>query len=358
MNEEHEFYSRQIILDEIGENGQKRLKLSRVLVIGAGGLGCPVLQYLVSAGVGTVGIVDFDTVSRSNLHRQVLYNYNSIGKNKAVEAQKRLSESNPFIEVIAHTDQLIPENAIDIIKEYDIIVDCTDNYESRYLINDACVLLGKPLVYAAIYKFEGQVAVFNLTNGPTYRCLHPNFPKEASMTNCEQSGVLGVLPGIIGTLQANEVLKLLLQIGEPLNGQLLTFSSLRNTTSIFRLKRIDHSVYAQNKALDSLEADEYKSLSCGTVREIEMEEFKQIAAVCQLVDVRELFEEPRVEELNALTISMSELEVRYSEIDPTIQTVIFCQHGIRSAAAINYLQEKYHFTNLTSLKGGIESYTG
>ena len=205
-------YSRHIILSEIRQEGQDKLNNSKVLVIGAGGLGCPVLQYLVAAGIGTVGIVDFDKVDISNLQRQVLFGTSSVGINKAIAAKKRLEDLNETINIYAIPEQLTTKNALQIFLDYDIIVDGTDNFSTRYLINDAALQLNKPVVYGAIYKFEGQVSVFNYNNGPSYRCLFPKPPQKGSIANCSEVGVLGVLPGIIGTMMANEVIKLILNL--------------------------------------------------------------------------------------------------------------------------------------------------
>lgn len=227
------YYSRQLLVDEIGIAGQLKLKQAKVLVVGAGGLGCPLLQYITAAGVGSIGIVDGDFVDISNLHRQILYDFNSIGKNKAIESKNKLKTLNPFIDIEAFPLSLESENAIEIIQNYDIIVDCSDNYATRFLVNDAGVLLQKIVVYGSIYRFEGQVSVFNLQNGPTYRCLFPELPTEESTTNCSLSGVIGVLPGIIGVLQANEVIKLITGIGDVLSGKLLVYNALNNTTDSF-----------------------------------------------------------------------------------------------------------------------------
>lgn len=201
-------YNRHIILSDVGQIGQDKLSKAKVLVVGAGGLGCPVLQYLTAAGIGELGIIDFDVVEESNLQRQILFGTSSLGTNKALAAKNRLEDLNPTIQINAYTEKLTSKNALELFKEYDIIVDGTDNFATRYLVNDAAILTNKPIVYGAIYKFEGQVSVFNYQNGPSYRCLFPNAPKEGSVANCSEVGVLGVLPGIIGTMMANEVLKI------------------------------------------------------------------------------------------------------------------------------------------------------
>ncbi len=356
--EENEIYSRQICLSEIGVEGQLKLKNSRVLVIGAGGLGCPVLQYLSAAGVGTIGIVDFDTVDKSNLQRQILFSYSSQGKNKATEAKKRLLENNPFVSIQTYTAGIHANNAIELLENYDIVVDCSDNYDTRYLINDACVLLDKPLVYAAIYKFEGQVSVFNFNNGPTYRCLYPKAPKSASIANCASTGVIGVLPGIIGTLQANEVLKMILEIGTTLSGKLLQYNALSNDFHTFALAKSEEDLYSELLQSKTLNSADYNTPSCsqndGVVQEISQEEFDSICLDdIQLIDVRELDEKPRLLNLNALQIPLGEIEMRVNEIDREKRTVVFCQSGIRSKKAIELLQTKYEFGELLNLKNGV-----
>ncbi|MGO3182144.1 MAG: ThiF family adenylyltransferase [Aequorivita sp.] len=219
-------YSRHLLLPEIGIAGQQKLLTSKVLVIGAGGLGCPLLQYLVAGGVGYIGIVDHDTVEKSNLIRQVLFGTSSLGKNKALAAKQRLNDLNPDVCIEAFSSQLTSKNALDLFKAYDIIVDGTDNFNTRYLVNDACVLTGRPLVSGSLYKFEGQVGVFNFEDGPTYRCAYPEAPKDNLRLSCSELGVLGVLPGIIGNLMANEIFKVILGIGEVLSGKILLYSAL------------------------------------------------------------------------------------------------------------------------------------
>ena len=230
-------YSRHIILSEIGQEGQNKLSKAKVLVIGAGGLGCPVLQYLTAAGIGCIGIVDFDIVEISNLQRQVLFGTSSLGENKAEAAKKRLEDLNDTISITAYSEKLTHKNAIDLFNQYDIIVDGTDNFATRYLVNDAAIITNKPLVFGAIYKFEGQVSVFNYNNGPSYRCLFPSPPKKDAIPNCSEIGVLGVLPGIIGNMQANEVLKIILGLGKVLSGELLCYNALNNQIVTLKIKR-------------------------------------------------------------------------------------------------------------------------
>jgi len=230
-------YSRHITLSEVGLIGQLKIAESKVLVIGAGGLGAPLLLYLTAAGVGTIGIVDFDTVSLSNLQRQVLFREQDLDLNKADIAKELLSTRNSELNITSYPVALTTSNALEIIKPYDIVVDCTDNFRTRYLINDACIKLNKPFVFAAIYKFEGQLSVFNYAGGPTYRCLFPTPPKAGEVPNCEEAGVMGVLPGILGTYQANEVLKMILNLGEVLSGKLVSINLLTNQQNSFQFRR-------------------------------------------------------------------------------------------------------------------------
>ncbi len=232
-----ERYSRHLKLTEIGVEGQEKLLSAKVLVIGAGGLGCPVLNYLVAAGVGTIGIIDDDFVEKSNLQRQVLFGINDIGQNKAIVAKRRLNELNSDVQIEPMTQRLTSKNALEIFEKYDIIVDGTDNFSTRYMVNDACVITGKPLVSASIYKFEGQVAVLNYQGSASYRCLFPKVPKPDLIPSCNKIGVLGVLPSIIGSLQANEVLKMILGLKNVLIGQLLVYSALDNSMNVFKIPR-------------------------------------------------------------------------------------------------------------------------
>lgn len=248
-NQEKARYSRHLALAEIGVNGQGKLKSATVLVVGAGGLGAPVLQYLAAAGVGTIGIIDDDLISESNLQRQVIYCESDIGKTKSVVASNHLKALNSYIRINAYTDKLKSSNVVEIFRPYDIIVDCTDNFGTRYLINDACFLLKKPMIYGSIHKFQGQVSVFHYptdanTSPPTYRCLYPSPPKPSTIQNCTEIGVLGVLPGIIGTLQANEAIKLITGIGEILAGKLFVFDALTMKSTLVG--------FAKNPASDSL----------------------------------------------------------------------------------------------------------
>lgn len=341
-------YSRHILLSEIGQKGQDQLMQAKVLVIGAGGLGCPVLQYLVAAGVGAIGIVDFDVVETSNLQRQILYGTSSLGENKALAAKSRLEDLNPTICITAYPIKLTSENALKLFKDYDIIVDGSDNFVTRYIINDVSVLTNKPVVYAAIYKFEGQVSVFNYKNGPTYRCLFPDPPKENTVANCSEVGVLGVLPGIIGTMQANEVLKIILDLGDVLSGKLLCYNS--KTTQISTLKIPKSNVNL--KALKDSFHISAKNASCPIeVQEISLAEALKMKNTC-FIDVRELHEFPQLSNPNIIQIPLEALAQNINQMNPQNTHILICQSGVRSISAVQILQ-KHHIKKCFSLKGGI-----
>lgn len=344
-------YSRHIILSEIGQTGQDSLGQAKVLVIGAGGLGCPVLQYLVAAGIGTVGIVDFDVVETSNLQRQILFGTSSLGKNKALAAKAKLEDLNPTISIKAYPIKLTSENAFVLFKDYDIIVDASDNFATRYIINDVSVVTNKPVVYAAIYKFEGQVSVFNYKNGPTYRCLFPNPPKANTISNCSEVGVLGVLPGIIGAMQANEVLKIILGFGDVLSGKLLCYNS--KTTQISTLKIPKSEIELINlKTLNEDFQNQDENTSCENkiqvISAIDVLKMKQP----YFIDVREQYESPKLIMPNLKQIPLSVLEQNINQINPHHTHIVICQSGVRSISAVQILQ-KHHIKNCFSLKGGV-----
>ena len=289
---------------------------------------------------------------RSNLQRQVLFGHSSIGQSKALEAKKRLEDINPHIQITAFNFKVDVENALELIEDYQIIVDCTDNYPTRYLLNDACVLMDKPLVYGAIHKFEGQVSVFNWKGGPTYRCLYPELPTSESIMDCSEGGVLGVLPGIIGVLQANEVIKMAAHLDEVLSGKILLYNSTSNTMKSFNVELKRSNYYDKLKATGKLDPTSY-FLSC----EINKDAFGSMAARFeQLVDVRELDELPRVESNHMHTIPLKELSERYNEIDTKKKTLVFCASGIRSANAISKLKELGLEIEIENLEGGINAY--
>ncbi|MFD1161999.1 HesA/MoeB/ThiF family protein [Hwangdonia seohaensis] len=351
-------YNRHIILSEIGQTGQDKISNAKVLVIGAGGLGCPVLQYLTAAGVGTIGIIDFDVVEISNLQRQVLFGKSSLGQNKAMAAKQRLEDLNNEISIIAYPEKLTHKNAINLFNQYDIIVDGTDNFATRYLSNDACLLTNKPLVFGAIYKFEGQVSVFNYNNGPSYRCLFPNPPKKDTIPNCSEIGVLGVLPGIIGSMQANEVLKIILNLGDVLSGKLLCYNAQTSKTFILKINRNEKII---NSVLNDKENFHKNDIDFNC--EIDADEVSITSILSkdniQFIDVREAHEQPKVENLEVTYMPLSTLKNNLNKIDLKKEKYLFCQSGIRSKKAVSILKA-LKIENCFSLKEGaaeiIETY--
>ena len=344
-------YNRHIILSEIGQIGQDKLSKAKVLVVGAGGLGCPVLQYLAAAGIGTLGIIDFDIVEESNLQRQVLFGASSLGENKALAAKKRLLDLNHSITINAYVEPLTYQNALDLCNAYDIIVDVTDNFETRYLINDACILTNTPLVFGAIYKFEGQVTVFNYQNGPSYRCLFPNPPKKDAIPNCSEIGVLGVLPGIIGTMQANEVLKIILGIGNTLSGKLFCFNALTLQNSIIKINRSEEQIenVLKHKATFNTkhlhEFCEFKPIEFSIHDVLKKENI-------QFIDVREPHETPKIVGHHITYIPLSQLNQSLDKIRLDQEKAIFCHSGIRSKQAVMQLHQ-LNITNCYSIKADI-----
>ncbi|WOD43107.1 HesA/MoeB/ThiF family protein [Hwangdonia lutea] len=343
-------YNRNIILSEIGQAGQNKISDAKVLVIGAGGLGCPVLQYLTAAGIGTIGIIDFDVVEISNLQRQVLFGTSSLGKNKAIAAKQRLEDLNNDISIIAYAEKLTHKNAINLFNQYDIIIDGTDNFATRYLSNDACLITNKPLVFGAIYKFEGQVSVFNYNDGPSYRCLFPNPPKKDAVPNCSEIGVLGVLPGIIGCMQANEVLKIILNLGDVLSGKLLCYNAQKSTTSILKISRNEKSI---NSVLNDKEDFHKKDTGFNCGFDMDEVSIKSILSKenIQFIDVREIHEKPKVENLEVTYLPLSQLENNLDSIDLKKEKYLFCQSGIRSKKAVSLLKA-LDIENCFSLKEG------
>jgi len=363
--EESKRYSRHLLMSSIGKYGQEKLKNSKVLVIGAGGLGCPVLQYLTAAGVGNIGIIDYDVVDESNLQRQILYSINDIGINKAFAAKKRLLGLNPLINIVAYQFKLDNENALELFDQYDIIVDGSDNFSTRYLVNDASLLTGKALVYGAIFQFDGQVSVFNYKDGPSYRCLFPDSPKAGTVPNCSEIGVLGVLPGIVGTIQANQVLKMILGIGSVLNGTLMLVDGLENNQVKVNVQKDQEQIDRVISNKKDFKSYDY-NLFCGLPKEesseIDEEEISILSLEnlinkedIQLIDVREEWEIPAIKKWNAINIPLNTLSENLDKIDKQMKTIVFCQSGGRSANAISYLKEQ-GFNNLINLAGGVAIY--
>ena len=354
-------YQKHLNLPEIGTEGQLKLKNASVLVVGAGGLGCPVLLYLTAAGVGTIGIVDPDVVDISNLQRQVLYTTNEIDKPKAKAAVAHLQKLNPELTFDTYAQALEHGNARAIISEYDIVVDCTDNFKVRYLINDVCVSLGKPFVYGAIHRFEGQVAVLNsdLGNGqrgPTYRCLFPEYPNDIEIPNCAETGVLGVLPGVIGTYQANEVIKLITGIGKPLTEQLLMLDLLNVSSQKIKVKRRADAEELARQGLTASSASNRPAIGPQQMTVQELADRLTNGEDLFILDVRERLEYELCRLEGAVLIPVSMIPNNLKRIPTDRPVVVYCHHGIRSGNVINYLSTQTGLTNLYNLVGGIHAW--
>ncbi len=364
--EQFERYRRHLSLTEVGVEGQTRLLQSRVLLIGAGGLGCPLAQYLAAAGVGTIGIIDFDRVDASNLQRQVLYTTADIGRPKVEVARERIEAMNPDVEVHTHAVALTSENALKLFADYDVIVDGTDNFPTRYLSNDACVLLGKPNVHGSVFRFDGQATVFDARYGPCYRCLYPEPPPPGSVPSCAEGGVLGVLPGLIALIQATETVKIISGIGEPLYGRLIQYDALRMEFDEFRLKK-DPKCPVCGDQPSVTELIDYRGF-CGMADADEAEIAELSAAAVHsmqvrgddflLLDVRESDEFRRARIEGAMLIPLGELEDRLAEIRDWKErpVVVHCHHGGRSAKACKLLGDA-GFMRVTNLTGGIEAWS-
>lgn len=347
-NEEKKRYSKQTILPEVGLPGQELLKAAKVLVVGAGGLGCPVLQYLAAAGVGVIGIADGDSVDISNLQRQVLYTTADVGKGKAETAAGKVSALNPNVQCDIHPFFIDNDNALDVIGRYDIVVDGSDNFATRYLVNDACVILGKPMVSGAIYKFEGQVSVFNYKGGPTYRCLFPEAPGAGESPNCAEIGVVATLPGIVGSIQANEVIKIITGIGEVLSGRLLVVDTLTmsNHTFHFTLNPINRNITALQTT-----AEQQCEIVLKEVSYTEFQEMQLNVKSLQLVDVREQ-EEHEIFNIGGINIPLSRLDADLAMLDPSVLTVVYCASGVRGKRSVQLLLQN-GFTDVLNLQGGV-----
>jgi molybdopterin/thiamine biosynthesis adenylyltransferase/rhodanese-related sulfurtransferase/molybdopterin converting factor small subunit len=355
-------YSRHLIMPEVGLEGQSKLKAASVLIIGAGGLGTPSATYLAAAGVGRIGIVDFDVIERSNLHRQVLYSEQDIGKSKAEIARRRLLEINPNIGVEVHKVRLDSSNALEILGAYDIILDGTDNFPTRYLVNDACVLLGKPNVYASIFRFDGQASVFYAREGPCYRCLYSEPPPPGLVPSCAEGGVLGVLPGVMGSIQAAETIDLILGKGRPLIGRLLLFDALDMSFKELKLrKNPDCSVCGPNPTVTKL--IDYEAF-CGVAEDANPELEVTPKALKQLIDdgkdmvildVREPFEYEIAHLDNAKLVPLGELAAHVNELDTARPIVVYCHTGMRSAQAVRFLNG-LGYKKAKNLRGGIRAW--
>ena len=340
-------YARHTALPEVGEKGQQLIKKAKVLVVGAGGLGCPVLQYLNAAGVGTIGIIDDDRVDISNLQRQVLFNEQDVGKRKAECARDKLAAQNSGTKFEVYCERLTSANALELFARYDVVVDGSDNFATRYLVNDAAVITGRPLVFGSIFKFEGQVSVFNYRGGATYRCLYPEPPGAGEAPNCSEVGVLGVLPGICGTLMAGEAIKIICGLGKVLSGQVLCFDTLSMSFSMFSVDPV-----AENLKITSLGSN-YESF-CETISEITAAQLREKMAAqpdIQLIDVREE-SEYQARNIGGTLIPLASLAVNLHRIDRQKEVVVHCASGARSKKAAQLLREQ-GFTKVLNLRNGL-----
>ncbi len=363
-------YSRHLIMPEVGLVGQKILKAASVLCIGVGGLGSPLSMYLAAAGVGRIGLVDFDVVDFSNLHRQILHHTQDVGRPKLESAAEKLRAINPEIDIVLHEAMFTSANAMEICKDYDVIADGTDNFPTRYLTNDVCVLLGKPNVYASIFRFEGQASVFHAEKGPCYRCLYPEPPPLGMVPSCAEGGVLGILPGIMGTIQATEVIKQILGTGEPLIGRLLLFNALdMRWREVQPMKDPDCPICGENPSIHELiDYEQFCGISLGG-EEAHTEELgddwvitpSDLNAQLQggdkvvLIDVREPHEWDICHLPDAVLIPEGDITARMNELDTADEIVLYCRIGIRSARALNRLRE-FGFTKLRNLVGGVHGW--
>jgi adenylyltransferase/sulfurtransferase len=363
-NEEILRYSRHLIMPEVTMEGQKKLKAARVLCVGTGGLGSPLALYLTAAGVGTLGLVDFDVVDYTNLQRQVLHSTADVGRLKLDSAIDKLKALNPFVEIKRFDTYLNSQNALQIIKDFDIVADGTDNFATRYLVNDACVLSGKPNVYASIFRFEGQASIFGAKDGPCYRCLYPEAPPPGLVPSCAEGGVLGVLPGLLGVMQATEVIKLILGVGEPLIGRLVLVDALAMRFREMRIRKnpecpvcgahptvtelIDYNQFC------GVRGEESEASTSTKIPEIQVEEFKRRLDAGEdiyILDVREPHEY-QICNIHGHLIPLGDLPKRVHELDSSLEIVVHCKSGARSAKAVDFLRQS-GFKRVTNLTGGI-----
>ena len=363
-------YSRHLIMPEVGVEGQEKLKAAKVLLIGTGGLGSPAALYLAAAGVGTLGLIDFDVVDFSNLQRQIIHSTDSVGRPKVESASERLEQINPNVNVITFNERLSKDNAMRIIKDFEIILDGTDNFQTRYLLNDACVFLKKPFVYGSIFRFDGQVTVFYPGKGPCYRCLFAEPPPPGMVPSCAEGGVLGILPGVIGVVQATEVVKLILQKGEPLIGRLLLYDALRMNFREVKFRRNPKCpVCGDNPTIKELidyeafcgltRGEEAKPAAANGVPETTVKELKQMIDQKRkfvLVDVREPSEFAICKIAGSRLIPLGAVAERANELDTADEIVVHCHFGGRSAKAVALLQ-KMGFKKVKNLKGGIDAWS-
>lgn len=358
-------YSRHLILPEVGMEGQRRLKAAKVLCVGTGGLGSPLAFYLAAAGIGTLGLVDFDVVDASNLQRQIIHSTKDIGRKKLDSAEEKLKALNPGLNVVKHETMLSSANALDILKDYDIVADGTDNFPTRYLVNDACVLLGKPNVYGSIFRFEGQASVFATEEGPCYRCLYPEPPPPGLVPSCAEGGVLGILPGLVGVMQATEAIKLILGKGEPLIGRLLLVDALNMRFRELKLrKNPECPVCGKNPTVTQLidyqqfcgivpETPQEKNVKNG-IPQIPVKELKRrldAGEDVQLIDVREPYEF-QIAQIGGKLIPQNDVPNRLNEIDRNREVVVHCRSGARSQRIAEYLKQA-GYPNVSNVAGGI-----
>ena len=361
-------YSRHLIIPEVALSGQLKLKQAKVLLVGAGGLGAPLGLYLAAAGVGTIGVIDADVVDHTNLQRQVQFGTGDVGVPKLEATERRLKDLNPYVNIIKHETWLSSENALDIIKDYDVVVDGTDNFPTRYLVNDACVMLGKPNVYGSIFRFEGQISVFHAQQGPCYRCLYPEPPPPGLVPSCAEGGVLGVLPGSVGTLQAIETVKLILGIGDPLIGRLLRFDALEMSFREYKLRK-DPNCPVCGEHPTVTELIDYVQF-CGVTPEpkpteivapewqitpTELVALRQAGQHPLVVDVREPHEREIAAIPDSILIPVGDIAARMHELDSSQEIVLYCRTGVRSAKALEQLRAA-GFNKLKNLTGGIHAW--
>jgi len=356
-------YSRHLIMPEVGMDGQLKLKQANVLCIGAGGLGSPLALYLAAAGVGTIGIVDFDVVDFTNLQRQIIHDTNDVGRPKLTSARETIHDINPFVEVVGYETRLSSENALDIFKDFDVIADGTDNFPTRYLVNDACVLLGKPNVYGSIFRFEGQASVFYAKEGPCYRCLYPEPPPPGLVPSCAEGGVLGVLPGIVGCIQALETIKLIIGAGDSLIGRLILFDALRMKFRELKLRKnpdcvicgpnptvtqlIDYEQFCGIRGEENAPATKLPEVTAPELKKM-MDEKKPFV----LIDVREPHEYQICSIPGSKLIPLGEVAGRMNELNSADEIVVHCKSGMRSAKAVDLLMQS-GFRKIHNLRGGI-----
>jgi adenylyltransferase/sulfurtransferase len=369
-NEEIRRYGRHLIMPEVTLEGQQKLKAARVIVIGTGGLGAPILAYLAAAGVGHIGVVDFDTVDLSNLHRQIIHKTGNVGKAKTLSAVEMMRDINPDIDIKTYETSIRSDNAFELLKDYDIVIDGTDNFPTRYLVNDACALLDKPNVYGSIFRFEGQATVFWASRGPCYRCLYPEPPEPGTVPSCAEGGVLGVLPGVVGTIQATEAVKLIIGQGDPLIGRLLLFDALKMKFRELKLRKDPKCpLCGANKTVTEL--IDYQFF-CGLspaqqqkmvhVEEIDVEDVNaaiksgKIPAEIDLLDIREPFEAQIAQIPHSRLISLAEFSKRMHELDSAREIWLYCKDGARSGKAWKLLYDA-GFRKIKNVAGGIDAWS-